>query len=69
MSKKYKVELTIDLNENWTGDNPNDWDWQTLLDVGDGMELDEVRIWDELVWEKEFERWLTKGKEERCKHE
>ena len=43
---RYKVELTIDLNENWTGDNPNDWDWQNLLDVGSGMELDEVRIWD-----------------------
>ena len=42
---RYKVELTIDLNENWTGDNPNDWDWQNLLDVGSGMELDEVRIW------------------------
>ena len=43
---RYKVELTIDLNENWTGENPNDWDWQTLLDVGNGMELDEVRIWE-----------------------
>ena len=41
---RYKVELTIDLNKGWTGDDPNDWDWQNLLDVGKGMELDEVRI-------------------------
>ena len=46
---RYKVELTIDLNENWTGNNPNDWDWQNLLDVGSGMELDEVRIWDKTL--------------------
>ena len=46
---RYKVELTIDLHESWTGDDPNDWDWQTLLDVGNGMELDEVRIWEKTL--------------------
>lgn len=41
---KYKVELRIETFQNWTGDNPNDWDWSTLLDVGSGMELEDVRI-------------------------
>ena len=41
---KYKVELRIVIFQNWTGENPNDWDWSALLDVGSGMELEDVRI-------------------------
>jgi hypothetical protein len=46
--KRYKVELTIDFDQEWTGDEPKDWDWSTLMDCGAGMELTDVVV-DELV--------------------
>ena len=42
--KRYKVELTIDLDGEWSGDDPNDWDWTALMDVGSGMELSDVVV-------------------------
>ena len=46
--KRYKVELTIGLDDEWGGNEPNDWDWGTLMDVGCGMELTDVVV-DEVV--------------------
>lgn len=42
--KRYKVELTIDLDDEWNGDHPDGWDWGTLMDVGSGMELSDVVV-------------------------
>lgn len=42
--KRYKVELTIDLDHEWSGDEINDWDWPTLMDCGLGMELTDVAV-------------------------
>ena len=41
---KYEVKLRIETFENWTGEKPSDWDWVTLLDVGSGMELEDVTV-------------------------
>ncbi len=48
--KRYKVELTIDLDHEWSGEKINDWDWPTLMDCGLGMELTDVVV-NELVTE------------------
>jgi len=60
---KVKVELEINLNEDWTGDHPDDWDWQTLLDVGKGMELESVVIREQYLrklTDEERTKWETK---------
>ncbi len=70
---RYKVELTIDTDKDWTGEEPHFWDWSTLLDCGSGMELTDVDVkvvGYDLSEDKEYEiyqgqrdgqYWITDG--------
>lgn len=44
--KRYKVELTIDTDHEWWGDEPQNWDWKNLITVSDlgGIELTDVVV-------------------------
>ena len=42
--KEYKIEIKLKIEDSWDGVEPSNWNWQQLLCIGNGIELNEVRI-------------------------